>query len=105
VDKASKLADAEWDVQYNDFRVAEEVNKRLGVKRIGFTGNIDKSGSLNWHGPAPLKLHFHLDYMPKMDKPDPEASKIRFAHRVAQFLEGAGLVSAPAPTEQKGKTK
>jgi Domain of unknown function (DUF4157) len=103
VDTASKPADAEWAVQYNDFSVAQEVNKQVGVRRVGFTGNIDKSGSLNWHGPAPLKLHFHLDYMPK--KPDPEAFPIRIAHGAAQILQSLGLGPSPTSTKPQGKTK
>jgi len=42
----------EWRVIYNDFRVAEQVNRDLGVRRV-------ISGK--WHGPSPLRLHFHLD--------------------------------------------
>jgi hypothetical protein len=100
IDKASKLVDAEWAVQYNDFSVAEEVNRILGVRRVSFTGNIDKSGRLNWHGPAPLKIHFHLDYMPKMDKPDPVADQIGVDHLVEVLKE---IFAAPQPASKDTK--
>ena len=61
IDKAAKGMSAEWRVLYNDARVAQEVNRKLGTERIAFTGGLDKQGRLNWHGPAPLKIHFHLD--------------------------------------------
>ncbi|MCX6925831.1 MAG: DUF4157 domain-containing protein, partial [Verrucomicrobia bacterium] len=51
---------ARWRVLYNDFRVAEEVNKATGNRNVGFMGSSG-GGQLNWHGPDPLILHFHLD--------------------------------------------
>ncbi len=72
---AAQQADAEWHVLYNDYSVAEEVNRNLGVRRIAFTGNIDKGGKVNYHGPAPLKLHFHLDIAPTIALPTSPATK------------------------------
>ena len=69
LDRAAAKAGAEWRVLYNDFSVAEEVNRAIGVKRVTFTGNIDRGGNLNWHGPAPHKLHFHLDISPTVSLP------------------------------------
>lgn len=69
LDQAAGKAKAEWRVLYNDFTVAEEVNRRIGIRRVEFTGNIDKAGKLNWHGPAPHKLHFHLDIAPTVQLP------------------------------------
>lgn len=57
---ATKLG-ARWRVLYNDFSVADEVNTATGNKNVGFMGGLDRSRSLNWHGPSGLKLHFHLD--------------------------------------------
>jgi hypothetical protein len=41
---------ARWRVLYNDFRVADQVNKETGLRSVGF---------VDWHGP--LVLHMHLD--------------------------------------------
>jgi hypothetical protein len=50
---------ARWRVLYNDFSVAQAVNTATGSRNVEFMG--DSSGNLNWHGPDPLILHFHLD--------------------------------------------
>src|SRR5262249_17128310 len=128
IDEASKPADAEWVVIYNDSTVAKEVNDKLKTKRVIFVGGIfenktspgssaqEPEKKLNWHGPGQgatgLKLHFHLDYVPKMNK-DPDAASIRFAHSVAkgardirgQVLSILGVSDSPAPVKKKGKTK
>ncbi len=51
---------ARWRVLYNDFGVAEEVNRSTGSRNVEFMGSSG-GGNLNWHGPDPLILHFHLD--------------------------------------------
>jgi len=61
IDAAAKAAGARWRALYNDFSVAEEVNRATGVRNVTFTGNAPKN-KLNWHGPAPMVLHFHLDF-------------------------------------------
>ncbi len=65
---AATAVGAQWRVIYNDFSVAEVVNRALGRAHVIFVGSATKSGSrvtgLNWHGPAPLILHFHLDLAP-----------------------------------------
>jgi hypothetical protein len=61
MDATAKSLGASWRVLYNDYRVAEEVNAATKTRNVAFTGNIDKGGNLNWHGPEGLKLHFHLD--------------------------------------------
>jgi len=60
LDVTAKAMGARWRVLYNDFRVAQEVNAATGTRNVEFTGQSG-GGSLNWHGPAPLILHFHLD--------------------------------------------
>ena len=59
LDATAKRFGARWRVLYNDFSVAQAVNKATGSRNVVFIG--DSSGNLNWHGPAPLILHFHLD--------------------------------------------
>jgi len=61
LDATAKTMGARWRVLYNDFRVAQEVNTATGSRNVEFIGGIDRAGGLNWHGPDPLKLHFHLD--------------------------------------------
>jgi hypothetical protein len=65
VDGAAKAIGAEWRIIYNDFAVARAINREFGRRHVIFVGQAraDKKGrvALNWHGPAPLILHFHLD--------------------------------------------
>ena len=75
LDANAKAVGARWRVLYNDFRVANEVNTTTGARNVGFVGEVDKGGSLNWHGPEGLKLHFHLDLeIPKKVPPPASAS-------------------------------
>lgn len=60
LDKAATSLGGKWRVLYNDFSVAEEVNHVTGTRNVTYMGNNPK-GTLNWHGPAPMVLHFHLD--------------------------------------------
>ncbi|HUD49010.1 MAG TPA: DUF4157 domain-containing protein [Candidatus Baltobacteraceae bacterium] len=60
LDSTAKLLGARWRVLYNDFGVAQEVNQKTGSRNVVFTGDSGSS-KLNWHGPDPLILHFHLD--------------------------------------------
>ncbi|MGH3693060.1 MAG: hypothetical protein ACRDRX_03505 [Pseudonocardiaceae bacterium] len=70
LDKAATSLGARWRVLYNDFSVAQEVNKSTGSRNVEFMGA--SSGNLNWHGPDPLILHFHLDLeIPKGAKAPP----------------------------------
>lgn len=65
VHEAATAVGAQWRVIYNDFSVAHTVNSALGCQHVIFVGKARKTGArvsgLNWHGPAPLILHFHLD--------------------------------------------
>lgn len=65
VHDAAVAVGAEWRVIYNDYEVANAVNRALGRQHVIFMGTTRKSGTrvrgLNWHGPDPLILHFHLD--------------------------------------------
>jgi hypothetical protein len=69
---AAVAVGARWRVLYNDFGVAEEVNHATGKRNVGFMGNV-MHGGLNWHGPAPMILHFHLDI--EIPPPAPPAKK------------------------------
>jgi len=60
LDATAQALGARWRVLYNDFRVAQEVNAATGMRNIEFMG-ASGGGQLNWHGPTPLILHFHLD--------------------------------------------
>ena len=60
LDATAKAMGARWRVLYDDFRVAEEVNAATGTRNVEFIGTSG-GGQLNWHGPDPLILHFHLD--------------------------------------------
>jgi hypothetical protein len=62
--KAARAVGAEWRVLYNDHSVARVINQETGARRVGFVGGAFPGGGLNWHGPHPLILHFHLDLAP-----------------------------------------
>ena len=56
----------------NDFSVADAMNCETGRSNVIFVGTTRKDKSkrvvgLNWHGPDPLMLHFHLDLAPLPD--------------------------------------
>ncbi|HXI22762.1 MAG TPA: hypothetical protein VNG71_02725, partial [Pyrinomonadaceae bacterium] len=70
---AAAAVGARWRVLYNDFGVAEEVNHATGTRNVGFMGNL-MGGNLNWHGPAPMVLHFHLDIEIPPPSPPKEAT-------------------------------
>ena len=58
LNKTANSFGARWRVLYNDFSVAQAVNAATGSRNVEFIG--ESSGNLNWHGPDPLILHFHL---------------------------------------------
>jgi hypothetical protein len=68
VHDAATAVGAQWRMIYNDFDVADTVNRALGRAHVVFVGKARKTGKtvsgLNWHGPEPLILHFHLDLAP-----------------------------------------
>src|SRR5205807_4306238 len=75
LDKAAQVVGAQWRVLYNDFSVAEDVNKATGVRNVTFMGSPLEGKNLNWHGPDPLILHFHLDIAPSVSIFPPEPSR------------------------------
>ena len=117
--EAAGATGAEWRVIYNDFSVADTINRETSQERVIFVGTArqDKNRKitgLNWHGPHPLILHFHLDLAPSASasnasasvpsastsastsKPIPGAAKppaevVRFAQRVLNAIEGERL--------------
>jgi hypothetical protein len=66
VHRAVQALGGDWVCLYNDFDVANEVNRQTGTRNVVFMGATTRRGgrptSLNWHGPT--VLHFHLDYSP-----------------------------------------
>jgi hypothetical protein len=68
VHAAAKAASVEWRMIYNDFSVADAVNRALNKRHVIFVGGVRTNRGqvtgLNWHGPDPLILHFHLDLIP-----------------------------------------
>jgi peptidoglycan hydrolase-like protein with peptidoglycan-binding domain len=69
VDGAAKAMPAKWRMIYNDFSVADAMNRETGRRNVIFVGSTRKDKNkrvlgLNWHGPDPLILHFHLDLAP-----------------------------------------
>lgn len=75
IDATAKAMGARWRVLYNDFRVAEEVNAATGTRNVEFMG-ASSATSINWHGPAPLILHFHLDIeVPQKPNPTPPTTQ------------------------------
>jgi len=64
IHQAARAVGAEWRVIYNDYSVARVINQETGARRVVFVGGSFPNGALNWHGPHPLILHFHLDLAP-----------------------------------------
>jgi hypothetical protein len=64
VNQAARAVGAEWRVLYNDYSVARIINQETGARRVGFVAGAFPNGGINWHGPHPLILHFHLDLAP-----------------------------------------
>lgn len=72
IHETARAVNVEWRVLYNDFSVADAINRATGVRHVFFIGSpftVQRGGTkygtnLNWHGPAPLILHFHLDLVP-----------------------------------------
>ncbi|MEZ5863385.1 MAG: hypothetical protein R3D25_04675 [Geminicoccaceae bacterium] len=60
LDATAKAFGARWRVLYDDFRVAQAINEATGFRNVAFIGQSG-GGRINWHGPDPLLLHFHLD--------------------------------------------
>lgn len=70
VNEAAAAMPARWRIIYNDFAVADAMNRETGRRNVIFVGQVrrDKTKGvmgLNWHGPHPLILHFHLDLVPQ----------------------------------------
>ncbi len=69
LDEKAKKFGARWRVLYDDLKVAKEVNSITGSQNVIFQG-VSSGDRLNWHGPAGLILHFHLDLeIPKKSAP------------------------------------
>jgi peptidoglycan hydrolase-like protein with peptidoglycan-binding domain/LAS superfamily LD-carboxypeptidase LdcB len=69
VNDTAKAMSAKWRIIYNDFAVADAINRETGKRNVIFVGTTRKDKSkrvteLNWHGPHPLIIHFHLDLAP-----------------------------------------
>ena len=69
VNDAAKAMPAKWRIIYNDFTVADAMNRETERRNVIFVGGTRKDKNkrvtgLNWHGPDPLILHFHLDLAP-----------------------------------------
>ncbi|WP_231949654.1 peptidoglycan-binding protein [Alloactinosynnema sp. L-07] len=64
VNAAAADVGVRWRALYNDYSVAEAINRHTGVRNVVFMGQ-PRTGArpnLNWHGP--LVLHVHLDIAP-----------------------------------------
>lgn len=104
VQESARTIHAEWRVIYNDFSVADIINRETGQEHVIFVGTVrrDKNkrvSGLNWHGPFPLILHFHLDLAPRASTPNargtlPSATTVTLAHTLER---GASAPSAPVP--------
>jgi hypothetical protein len=68
IQQAASAAGGSCMILYNDWLVAREVNKTLGIRVMTNVDNVntqDRKGvvvpvNLNWHGP--LVTHFHVDF-------------------------------------------
>lgn len=117
VHAAAAAVGCDWRVIYNDATVADAINRATGRRNVIFVGNPvrNRAGQvvgLNWHGPHPLILHFHLDLapgargLPASLPPSPAPAQpaatpvatpsrdaVRFAQRVLNIAEGERLAA------------
>jgi peptidoglycan hydrolase-like protein with peptidoglycan-binding domain/LAS superfamily LD-carboxypeptidase LdcB len=69
VNDTARSMSMKWRIIYNDFAVADAINRETGKRNVIFVGTTRKDknkrvAGLNWHGPDPLILHFHIDLAP-----------------------------------------
>ena len=74
VHAAAGAVGADWRTIYNDFSVADAINRELKRNHVIFVGGVTRNKTkhvtgLNWHGPDPLILHVHLDLAPRPGAP------------------------------------
>lgn len=103
--EAATAVNAQWRIIYNDFAVADVVNRALGREHVIFVGTTRKTGGrvtgLNWHGPAPLILHFHLDLAPlagAASKWSGSAGTLSTSVDSTSTVSGGATTSAAVPT-------
>ena len=103
--EAATAVNAQWRIIYNDFSVADVVNRALGREHVIFVGTTRKTGGritgLNWHGPAPLILHFHLDLAPlagAASKWSGSAGTLSTSAESEATVSGGAVTSVVAPT-------
>ena len=76
--RTASATGVEWRVIYNDFSVADSINRETGKTHVIFVGTVRRQNKkvtgLNWHGPDPLILHLHLDLAPGSGAPAPSSS-------------------------------
>lgn len=88
----SRELGVEWRVLYNDYKVADAVNRERGRRHVVFmgavTGRVNGRKSLIWHGPHPLINHLHLDITPG----------VTYAGGGAASTSGTATPPVPAPT-------
>jgi hypothetical protein len=82
IDGAARALNLEWRAIYNDFSVADVINREMGKRHVVFVGQVRRNANkrvtgLNWHGPQPLILHFHLDVAPRAGAPVAPAAAAR----------------------------
>ena len=100
--EAASAVGAQWRIIYNDFSVADVVNRALGRQHVIFVGNTRKTGGrvtgLNWHGPAPFILHFHLDLAPLTGAASKwSGSVVTSASTGSSATVGGGAATSTAP--------
>jgi peptidoglycan hydrolase-like protein with peptidoglycan-binding domain len=115
VTEAAGATDSGWRIIYNDFSVADAINRETGRRHVIFVGSatFDRNRNvtgLNWHGPEPLILHLHLDLVPGSnasagaatasaagavatalppgDRASPSAELVTFSQNVLRVVEG-----------------
>lgn len=105
VKEAARAIQAEWRVIYNDFSVAKAINQETGRENVIFVGKAVKDKNnrvigLNWHGPDPLILHFHLDLAPSASI---SARGIRPSATPVKPVTPTPATSVPKPSQSAAK--
>jgi hypothetical protein len=71
LDRLAANNGVQWRALYNDEEVGKALSGRTARGFVTFMGttSLGKTEMLNYHGPAPLKLHLHFDFSVRMSLP------------------------------------
>lgn len=107
INAAARSVGAQWRAIYNDHAVAAAINKELRRRHVIFVGGVRRDKAkrvtgLNWHGPDPLILHFHLDIAPLSGSDEGETlENYDFEMQTPWQVDGCGCAKKSREAEEE----